>query len=159
MMRRSRGWQPARSCRGIGLAAICLVAGACTTTPTEQLRENFRSEYGSEAWYSAIDEIEVNGTATIVISTKLDPLDPHVEELGVEICEAMARTTPSEDSVSVYLNMLVPGSQQVDGSHEDPMVQETAFAETVSFEEDTCKAELYEAQLEAHQEALGQLDD
>lgn len=138
---------------------LALFAGACSDTPEGRLRAEFEREYAHEPWFEAVDDVEVNGSATIVIQTRLDPLDPNVEELGVEICEAMARSTPSEDEVFVNLTRLVPGSQNVDGSYEEPSPVEAGLAETVSFEDDTCEAEMYEAWLDDQREALQQLDD
>lgn len=143
---------------GLALVVLCLLAAGCTTTPEEQLREDFAFKHESETWYPAIDSIEVYGTNSIVISTKLDPLDPSVEELGDAICEAMAGTTPSDSEVSVSLKALVPGSQAVDGSREEPRVLEHTIARTVSFSEDDCEAELYETHLRNHREGLNQLD-
>lgn len=142
----------------LALVVVCLLAAGCTTTPEEQLREDFELKHGSETWYPAIDSIEVHGTSSIVISTKLDPLDPNVEELGDAICEAMAGTTPSDSEVSVSLKTLVPGSQAVDGSRDDPRVLEQSLAETISFPQDTCEAELYETVIRNHREGLNQLD-
>lgn len=146
--------------RGLFLSSLLtVVLVACVETPEDRLIETFNSDYSQESWFPAIDGIEVNARATIVIQTRLDPLDPNVEELGVEICEAMARSTPSEDEVFVNLTRLVPGSQNVDGSYEEPRPVEAGLAETVSFEDDTCEAEMYEAWLDDQREALQQLDE
>lgn len=140
------------------LSIASLLASACVNSAQSRLTDRFNSTYSEEPWFDAVDGIEVNGEATIVIRTKLDPLDPNLEELGVEICESMARTSPSEDEVIVNITRLIPGEQNVDGSYEDPRPQEVGIAETVSFVEDSCEAEMYPTWIEDQREALEQLD-
>jgi hypothetical protein len=138
----------------IGLFALWVHFSAHSAA--DRLAEQFKDGYGSKPWISSVDGIDVNGRATIVIHTSLDPLDPAIRRTGVEICEAMADTSPAEDDIFVQIKMLVPGEQNVDGSFDEPRSVENSLAEESSIPEDTCHATLSQSQIEAHREALRQ---